>query len=162
MSEDDRYSHIAQTKPYIVSDVMADLLDVAARTLVMGGRLVYIIPSLRDFNPDTDLPRHDCLNLIHVCFQSLQIEFGRRVVTMIKTKQYDESMRSDYLSNVWVHGTESAEKCANIRERLITLAKERASCEEKPKSRKEKRLLAKERCKIPLKRNVDAIEKTES
>lgn len=140
---------------------MADLLDVAARTLVIGGRLVYIIPSLRDFNPDTDLPRHDCLNLVHVCFQSLQIEFGRRVVTMVKTKEYVESMRSNYLSNVWINGAESAEKCANVRERLITLAKERASCEDKTLSKKQRRLLAKERCQMPLKRNMEAIAKVD-
>jgi len=158
--ESERYTHIAQTKPYVVSDVMADLLDVAARTLVLGGRLVYIIPSMRDFNPETDLPRHDCLKLIHVCFQSLQIEFGRRVVTMEKTKEYIESMRYEYLSHVWLHGTESAEKCANIRERLITIAKEKANSEERKLSRKQRRLLARERCNTPMKRNVETIEKT--
>jgi tRNA (guanine10-N2)-methyltransferase len=155
ISEQDRYSHIAQTKPYAVSDVMADLLDVAARTLILGGRLVYIIPSMRDFDPSTDLPRHDCLSLVHVCYQSLQVEFGRRVVTMVKSKEYDESLQSYYLSSVWINGQESAEKCANIRERLISLAKEKEGYEEKSKYRKQRRLMAKEEKKKSMKRTVE-------
>ena len=78
--EEHRHDHIAQTKPYAVSDVMSDLLDVAARTLVMGGRLVYIIPSFSDFDEDSDLPRHECLKTVHICYQPLSAELGRRVV----------------------------------------------------------------------------------
>ena len=48
--DEHRHDHVAQTRPYAVSEVMADLLDVAVRTLVPGGRLVYVIPSLRDFD----------------------------------------------------------------------------------------------------------------
>ena len=145
--DEHRHDHIAQTKPYPVSDVMADLLDVSARTLVLGGRLVYIIPSMTDFDPLTDLPRHDCLECIHICYQPLQTNLGRRVVTMKKIRDYDESLRSKYLSGTWVNGPESAEKCANIREKLIEMARLKPGYEEKSDLRRKKRKARKEELK---------------
>eukprot|EP00978_Attheya_sp_CCMP212_P048431 scaffold519619_cov71-Attheya_sp.AAC.1 len=112
--EEHRHDHIAQTRPYSVSDVMADLMDVAARTLVLQGRLVYIIPSMTDFDVNEDLPRHECLKLEHVCYQPLSAELGRRIITMVKTSEYDTSRQEDYMLQVWKNGPASAEKCANI------------------------------------------------
>ena len=137
--EEHRHDHIAQTKPYCVSDVMSDLLNVAAMTLVMGGRLVYVIPSMLDFDEKVDLPRHDCLRLVSVCYQPLQTELGRRTVTMEKIKEYDDCKRVEYLEQTWVNGPESAEKVANIRERLIEAAKKKPGYEEKAAARKLKR-----------------------
>ena len=142
--DEHRHDHIAQTKVYAVSDVMSDLLDVSAKTLVMKARLVYIIPSMTDFDVDTDLPRHECLRLVYVCYQPLQVKLGRRVVVMEKVKEYDVSQRDRYLSNVWVNGPESAEKCANIREKLIEAARLKPGYEEKAAYRKKKRLETKE------------------
>jgi len=154
VSEEERHNHIPQTKVYAVSDVMGDLLDVAARTLVMGARLVYIIPSMTDFDEETDLPRHECLKLIYVCYQPLQVELGRRTVTMEKVKEYDPSQRETYLSSVWVNGPESAEKCANIREKLLEVAKLKPGYEEKAAYRKKKRTETKE-AKKRAKREVN-------
>ena len=137
--EEHRHDHIAQTKPYAVSDVMADLLDMAARTLVMGRRLVYIIPSFRDFDVATDLPQHECLEIKHTCYQPLSTELGRRMVTMKKVHEYDASKREVYLANVWKNGAASAEKCANIREKIIEAAKNKPGYEEKAAIRKQKR-----------------------
>lgn len=139
VQEEHRHDHIAQTKPYSVSDVMADLLDMAARTLLMNGRLVYIIPSFKDFDVETDLPRHECLEVVHVCYQPLSFELGRRMVTMKKVRDYDPAKREAYLSNVWVNGKESAEKCANIRDKIIEAAKQKPGYEEKAAFRKQKR-----------------------
>jgi tRNA (guanine10-N2)-methyltransferase len=137
--DEHRHDHIAQTKPYAVSDVMADLLDMSARTLVMNGRLVYIIPSFKEFNVTTDLPIHDCLELVHVCYQPLSAELGRRMVTMKKIREYYPSKRTEYLSKVWVNGAESAEKCANIRDKILEAAKLKPRYEEKAAIRKQKR-----------------------
>jgi len=134
-----RHDHIAQTKPYVVSDVMSDLLDVAARTLEMNGRLVYIIPSFTDFNEETDLPRHDCLEIVHICYQPLSAELGRRTVAMKKVKPYDPSQRDSYLASVWKNGPESAEKCANIRDKIMEAAKMKPGYEERSAYRKQKR-----------------------
>lgn len=145
--DEHRHDHIAQTKPYAVSDVMADLMDVSARTLIMGGRLVYIIPSMTDFDPLVDLPRHDCLECVHICYQPLGINLGRRMVTMKKVREYDEKIREDYLQRTWVNGPESAEKCANIREKLMEIARSRPGYEEKNQFRKKKRKERKEELK---------------
>lgn len=149
--EEHRYDHVAQTRPYAVSDVMADLLNVAAMTLVMGGRLTYVIPSMMDFNEAEDLPRHECLKTVSVCYQPLQTELGRRTVTMEKIKEYDESKRDVYREHAWVNGPQSAEKVANIRERLMEAAKKKPGYEEKAAWRKQKRRetkQAKKRAKI--------------
>ncbi|KAL9183605.1 hypothetical protein ACHAXT_004461 [Thalassiosira profunda] len=155
--DEHRYDHVAQTKPYAVSDVMADLLNVAAMTLKMGGRLVYVIPSMRDFNEDEDLPRHECLLLVSVCYQPLQTELGRRTVTMEKIGEYDEKKRSFYLQNTWVNGIESAEKVANIRQKLLEAAKKRPGYEEKAAIRKQKRKATKD-AKKKAKREAQASE----
>jgi len=144
IQEEHRHDHIAQTRPYAVSDVMGDLLDVASRTLVLGGRLVYIIPSMLDFDTETDLPRHECLKLTHVCFQPLQMELGRRVVTMTKIREYDSTRREVYRAEVWVNGSESAEKCANIRDRILEVAKSKPGYEEKKAFRMKRRREEKE------------------
>ena len=148
--EEHRHDHIAQTKPYVVSDVMSDLLNVAAMTLRMGGRLCYVIPSMQDFNESEDLPRHDCLRLVSVCYQPLQTELGRRTVTMEKVKEYEEERRDEYTKNTWVNGPESANKVANIREKLIEAAKQKPDYEEKAAIRRQKRKatkLAKQKAK---------------
>ena len=123
---------------------MADLLDMSARTLVMHGRLVYIIPSMSDFDERTDLPRHECLRLVHVCYQPLSTELGRRMVTMEKVRDYDPAERDKYLSETWVNGPESADKCANIREKLMEAARKKPGYEEKAAHRKTKRIAKRE------------------
>lgn len=144
VSEEHRHDHIAQTKVYDVSDVMSDLLDVAARTLVMGGRLVYIIPSYKDFDPDSDLPHHECLKSVHICFQPLGSELGRRMVAMEKVKDYDASKRESYLATIWKNGPASAERCANIRDKILENARKKPGYEQKLAVRKEKRKATKE------------------
>lgn len=142
--EEHRHDHIAQTKPYNVSDVMADLLDMAARTLVMNGRLVYVIPSFEDFDIETDLPRHPCLDLLHCCYQPFTMDLGRRMVTMKKVCEYDESRREEYKATVWKNGPESADKCANIREKIMEAARKKPGYEGKLAIRKEKRKVHKD------------------
>jgi tRNA (guanine10-N2)-methyltransferase len=139
ISEEHRWDHIAQTRAYPVSDVMSDLVDVAAQTLVLKGRLVYIIPSFQDFDPETDLPRHDCLRLIHSCYQPLGLELGRRIVVMEKVQDYDVSRRDTYRASIWKYGAESASKCSNLRERILERARSKPGYEEKAAVRKEKR-----------------------
>lgn len=146
--DENRHDHIPQTKPYAVSDVMSDLLDMAARSLVMGGRLVYVIPSFADFSPDTDLPRHHCLELVHCCYQPLSIELGRRIVAMKKISDYDPSLRDHYYEKIWVNGTESAEKCANLRDKILENAKKKPGYEEKAAIRKQKRKVHKQAKKL--------------
>ena len=138
--EEHRHDHIAQTKPYCVSDVMADLLDVAAKSLVLGGKLVYIIPSMAsNFDPTNDLPQHECLQIKYLCYQPLQKELGRRVVCMEKIKDYEDNRKHIYLQNIWKNGPQSAEKVANLRQQLLEAAKQLPGYEQKAAFRKQKR-----------------------
>lgn len=107
-------------------------------------RLVFIIPSMLDFDEDVDLPRHPCLKLIHSCYQPLSAQLGRRMVTMKKVKEYDESQRDTYIAHCWVNGPESADKCANIREKLIEAAQLKPGYKEKAEARSRKRKAKKE------------------
>jgi tRNA (guanine10-N2)-methyltransferase len=145
VKEEERHDHIAMTQPYAVADVMADLLDMAARTLVLGGRLVYVIPSFAtDFDVENDLPQHPCLDWIHVCYQQYTPELGRRIVAMKKIQEYDSSKRNEYMSTVWKNGPASAEKCANIRDKILEAAKQKPGYEARLAIRKEKRKKHKE------------------
>jgi len=69
------------------------------------------------------------------------------MVTMKKVREYDEKIREDYLQRTWVNGPESAEKCANIREKLMEIARSRPGYEEKNQFRKKKRKERKEELK---------------
>lgn len=144
IAEERRHDHIPQTKPYPVSDVMADLVDMAARTLVMGGRLVYIIPSMQNFYPESDLPRHPCLRIVHICYQPLSLELGRRMVAMEKIAEYNVEERHSYMDYVWKNGPESAEKCANLRLKILEAAKQKPGYEGRLAVRKQKRKETKE------------------
>jgi len=135
--DEHRHDHIAQTRVYEVSDVMADLLDVAARTLVLDGWLVYIIPSFSDFDSASDLPTHPCLNLTHTCYQPLGEKLGRRVVAMNKTAEYDESRRDEYTSAVWVNGNANA--CDGLKLRILENAKQKPGYDERLAQRKQRR-----------------------
>ncbi|CAN0074415.1 unnamed protein product, partial [Phaeothamnion confervicola] len=84
-----RETFIPQTQTYPVGDVLVDLLDVAGRSLVVRGRLCYLLPSTWDFDIETDLPRHPCLRLIHHSVQGLSQKICRRMITMEKTQAYD-------------------------------------------------------------------------
>jgi tRNA (guanine10-N2)-methyltransferase len=150
---ENRHDHIAQTQPYAVSDVMADLLDVAARSLVPGGRLVYIIPSFAtDFDAEKDLPQHPCLKIVHACYQPFTLALGRRMVVMKKVCDYDPAQRDAYLVNIWKNGPESAEKCANIRGKILEAAKNKPNYEEKAAIRRAKRIKHREEKKAAKKR----------
>jgi len=84
-------SHISQTIPYSVPEVLTDLLNFSARTLVLGGRLVYWIPTTNTYQP-SDIPKHPCFNLISNCEQVINTKWSRRLITMEKITQFDPSI----------------------------------------------------------------------
>ena len=78
--------HIPQLGRYEVQDVMIDLLEFAARSLVLQGRLVYLYPTTSEYK-DSDLPSHPCLRVIFNSEQILQGIFRRRCITMVKIRE---------------------------------------------------------------------------
>ena len=124
---------------------MSDLLTLAARSLTMGGRMVYLIPSLKDFDEGQDLPRHPCLELEWVCYQPLSLHLGRRMVVVKKVRPWEDereeevrifvrtsirrcrhilyianstSRTSQWRATCWPNGRESAEKVERLREQV--------------------------------------------
>ena len=71
-----------------VVDALASLLDFAASSLVVGGRLVYWLPTTMDYLPE-DCPRHHALQEVHNSGQTLSLTLQRRLITMVKTQEPD-------------------------------------------------------------------------
>jgi tRNA (guanine10-N2)-methyltransferase len=143
ISDEHRLDHIPQTQPYPVDDVMADLLDVAARTLIPAvGRLVYVIPSYaKDFDLRVDLPQHPGLDFLHACYQPLSTTgLGRRIVVLRRNElPYDPSQREANRRSAWPGGPAAAAKCASIREKIEAVARTKPNYDKKLVRRREKR-----------------------
>eukprot|EP00850_Spirogloea_muscicola_P000378 SM000001S04780 [mRNA] locus=s1:2135765:2141850:- [translate_table: standard] len=86
--EDKRDSHIPSTAPYTMAECLQDLLDIAARLLIMGGRLVFFYPAARQSYRDDELPMHPCFTLVANCEQVLTQRWSRRLLTMEKCAPY--------------------------------------------------------------------------
>lgn len=52
-------------EPYSLAETLRDLLDVSACLLVMGGRLVFFMPSTPETYDVDDLPAHPCLRIVN-------------------------------------------------------------------------------------------------
>ncbi|CAA0822035.1 Unknown protein [Striga hermonthica] len=91
--DDKRTDHIPSTAPYSLVECVHDLLDLAAKMLVMGGRLVYFYPVLRDEDsPEPTFPDHPCFNLVGTCEQILSYRYSRVLLTMVKVAPYSEEI----------------------------------------------------------------------
>ncbi len=95
---DETEPYVPMTKPYPVLDIMIDLLETAAKTLVKGGRLIYLLPTQRDF-VDSELLSHPCLR--HVSSSSQELcEFSRRAIAHEKVKDYDAEEARAWVAQV--------------------------------------------------------------
>ncbi|XP_018612480.1 tRNA (guanine(10)-N(2))-methyltransferase TRMT11 [Scleropages formosus] len=84
-------SHVPVSMVYQLSDIFTDLLRFAAHYLVMGGRLVYWLPVYRPEYRDEIVPQHPCLRLVSNCEQTLSSHTSRRLITMEKVKEVEDS-----------------------------------------------------------------------
>jgi tRNA (guanine10-N2)-methyltransferase len=110
LTEQQKDGHVPSTAPYTLAECLHDLLDLAARTLVLGGRLVFFVPcSVPDYDPK-QLPTHPILELVANSEQLLTRKFGRRLLTFEKTGAYTEEM-----------GRAAAETSREFRERHVEL-----------------------------------------
>lgn len=91
--DDKRLDHIPSTAPYSLAECIHDLLELAARMLVTGGRLVFFYPVLReDGSTDSQLPEHPCFTLVAASEQILSIRYSRYLLTMVKTTPYSDEI----------------------------------------------------------------------
>ncbi|XP_015089057.1 tRNA (guanine(10)-N2)-methyltransferase homolog [Solanum pennellii] len=91
--DDKRTGHIPSTAPYSLVECVHDLLDLAAKMLVIGGRLVYFYPVLReDESIETTFPEHPCFKLVAISEQLLSYRYSRVLLTMVKIGPYTEEI----------------------------------------------------------------------
>lgn len=90
--DDKRVGHIPSTAPYCLSECVHDLLDLAGRMLVMGGRLVYFYPVLREDSTRNPFPDHPCFKLVASSEQILSSRYSRVLLTMVKIGPYTEEI----------------------------------------------------------------------
>ncbi|CCI11196.1 unnamed protein product [Albugo candida] len=79
---DHKDPYIIPTQPYGPEDVMKDLLEFAARTLRVGGRLVYLFPTT--VGTSYIIPTHPKLRLLFMSEQQITSKYARQLLTMEK------------------------------------------------------------------------------
>uniref|UniRef100_A0ABK0LK83 tRNA (guanine(10)-N(2))-methyltransferase n=1 Tax=Rattus norvegicus TaxID=10116 RepID=A0ABK0LK83_RAT len=82
-------SHVPVSLTYHLSDMFLDLINFAAETLVLGGRLVYWLPVYTPEYTEKMVPWHPCLRLVSNCEQKLSSHTARRLITMEKVKEFE-------------------------------------------------------------------------
>ncbi|KAG2659061.1 hypothetical protein PVAP13_1KG336900 [Panicum virgatum] len=92
--DEKRDNHIPSTAPYSLAECVHDLLHLASRMLVMGGRLIFFYPVLRgeDAAASPQFPEHPCFKLIASCEQILSYRYSRVLLTMVKVAPYTEEI----------------------------------------------------------------------
>ncbi|KAJ2759976.1 hypothetical protein H4S06_001963 [Coemansia sp. BCRC 34490] len=78
-----RSDYYPPTVAYEMSAVVSDLLAFAAERLVVGGRLVYWLPTVADEYEPEDVPLHPALRLVANSEQPFG-SWSRRLITMVK------------------------------------------------------------------------------
>ncbi|KAK2957726.1 putative tRNA guanosine-2'-O-methyltransferase [Blattamonas nauphoetae] len=80
------------TVQHSLSSTLSELLNFASQTLVMGGRLVFWVPSTKSA-PNTP-PFHPSLTFISQATQPLNPRWSRKLITMEKVREHE-----DYFTN---------------------------------------------------------------
>ncbi|XP_029509406.1 tRNA (guanine(10)-N2)-methyltransferase homolog isoform X2 [Oncorhynchus nerka] len=92
-------SHVPVSMAYHLSDIFTDLLNFSAQHLVIGGRLVYWLPIYRPEYCEEMVPLNACLRLVSNCEQTLSSHTSRRLITMEKIKEPEETDALAHLSD---------------------------------------------------------------
>ena len=82
--------HYPQKVSYSLEHLLADLLNFSGRCLVVGGRLVYWLPVIRQHYSPDNLPVHPALALVGDMEQVLSSHTSRRLIVMEKTAESGE------------------------------------------------------------------------
>ena len=64
------------------------MLDISARLLRVGGRLVYFLPAAPEVYKEEEVPRHPALRLVANSEQVLTTRYSRRLITMEKVTPF--------------------------------------------------------------------------
>eukprot|EP00300_Choanocystis_sp_HF-7_P002324 c11786_g1_i2.p1 GENE.c11786_g1_i2~~c11786_g1_i2.p1 ORF type:complete len:303 (+),score=80.92 c11786_g1_i2:460-1368(+) len=83
--------HATQMEKHAVGFVLMRLMEVSAEMLRLGGRLVFLFPSVAGYQ-DEQLPAHPCFKLISNSEQKLTLRWSRRLITMEKITEPTSEM----------------------------------------------------------------------
>ncbi|KAI0997865.1 tRNA (guanine(10)-N2)-methyltransferase [Podosphaera aphanis] len=73
-------SYIPPKRPYGLLDILDDILDFAAISLVENGRLSFWMPTANDEDQEIQIPQHPYLHITSICVQSFS-KWSRRLIT---------------------------------------------------------------------------------
>ncbi|KAG8690852.1 hypothetical protein FRC11_008665, partial [Ceratobasidium sp. 423] len=76
-------TYVPPTKPYELSALASDLVELARYLLVPGGRLVFFLPTVTDDYAPVDIPQCEGMQLVANSLQNFG-KWGRRLITMEK------------------------------------------------------------------------------
>ncbi|CAE6420043.1 unnamed protein product [Rhizoctonia solani] len=77
-------TYVPPTKPYELSALASDLVELARYLLVPGGRLVFFLPTVTDDYAPVDIPKCEGMRLVANSLQNFG-KWGRRLITMEKS-----------------------------------------------------------------------------
>ena len=87
--DDNWEDHIPSTVPYSLTEINDDIVELSAKTLPVGGRICFFIPAdVRQKSPEADFPSHPCMKVVAHSLQPFSTTWGRRLVTLEKTKHF--------------------------------------------------------------------------
>ena len=69
-------------------ECLRDLLDLSARLLRLGGRMVYFLPAAPEAYSEAEVPAHPALAAVANCEQVLNARYSRRLITMRKARSH--------------------------------------------------------------------------
>ncbi|ORZ41442.1 hypothetical protein BCR44DRAFT_1422842 [Catenaria anguillulae PL171] len=81
------------TVPYDLDAVMIDLTEFAAKMLVVGGRISYWLPTVKEEYHPSDVPLHPALKLVSNCEQPFG-QWSRRLITLEKVADWQPGMHA--------------------------------------------------------------------
>ena len=121
---------VAPKRPYSFVQLLDDILDFAARTLVDGGRLAFWMPSANESELGEDevtiIPQHSLLELKHECVQRFN-KWSRRLLVYERVSAAEQDDSVGGVQRLAVNGT-SADDLNPFRRRYFQ------AFAEKPKS----------------------------
>ncbi|CAJ0576801.1 unnamed protein product, partial [Mesorhabditis spiculigera] len=83
---DEHQVRFPEKQDYHLDSVFSDLLDLAAQSLVVGGRVSFWFPVVLDRYSEDILPQHPAFRLVANCEQGLTTRTSRRLLTYEKTR----------------------------------------------------------------------------
>lgn len=86
----------AQCVSLHAGECLRDLLELSAKLLRPGGRLVYFLPAAPEVYKEEEIPQHPVLKLTANSEQVLSTKFSRRLITMEKVRHCEDHQQEWY------------------------------------------------------------------